>query len=128
MAERLRARIFDYGTLLNHSIISPLCLVWVRAPHGAHVREAKFSLRVCLVFFLRVPLTEWHVSYELKYYNLARDVNLNKKNRIIKDQISGKRSQHHWSSGYYRSTAELLLQVFHLSMCCECLQKQWNHP
>ena len=36
VAERLRA-LFP-----NHSIISPLCLVWVRA---------KFCLRVCQVFF-----------------------------------------------------------------------------
>ena len=39
---------------LNHSIISPLCLVWVRAPLWPHVRQAKFSLRVCQVVFLGV--------------------------------------------------------------------------
>ena len=39
---------------LNHSIISPLCLVWVRAPLWAHVRQAKFCLRVCQVVFLGV--------------------------------------------------------------------------
>ena len=38
----------------NHSIISPLCLVWVRAPLWPHVRQAKFCLRVCQVFFLGV--------------------------------------------------------------------------
>ena len=36
---------------LNHSIISPLCLVKVRAPHWPHVRQAKFCLRVCQVNF-----------------------------------------------------------------------------
>ena len=43
VAERLRA------LSLNHSIISPLCLVWVRAPLWPHVRQAKFCLRVCQV-------------------------------------------------------------------------------
>ena len=48
MAERLKA------LSLNHSIISPLCLVRVRAPLWPHVREAKFCLRVCQVVFLGV--------------------------------------------------------------------------
>ena len=29
----------DFVNALNHSIISPLCLVWVLAPHWAHVRQ-----------------------------------------------------------------------------------------
>ena len=37
VAERLRA------LFLNHSIISPLCLVWVRVPHWPHVRQASKS-------------------------------------------------------------------------------------
>ena len=48
VAERLRA------LFLNHSIISSLCLVWVRAPLWPHVRQAKFCLRVCQVVFLGV--------------------------------------------------------------------------
>ena len=48
VAERLRA------LFLNHSIISPLCLVWVRAPLWPHVRQAKFCLRMCQVVFLGV--------------------------------------------------------------------------
>ena len=40
-----------YFSALNHSIISPLCLVWVRAPHWPHVRQDKFCLRVCQVVF-----------------------------------------------------------------------------
>ena len=48
VAERLRA------LFLNHSIISPLCLVWIRAPLWPHVRQAKFCLRVCQVVFLGV--------------------------------------------------------------------------
>ena len=39
---------------LNHSIISPLCLGWIRAPHWRDVRQAKFCLRVCQVVFLGV--------------------------------------------------------------------------
>ena len=46
MVERLRA------LFLNHLIISPLCLMWVRAPIWPHVRQAKFCLRVCQVVFL----------------------------------------------------------------------------
>ena len=46
VAERLRA------LFLNHSIISPLCLVWVRALLWPQVRQAKFCLRVCQVVFL----------------------------------------------------------------------------
>ena len=45
VVERLRA------LFLNHSIISPLCLVCARAPHWPHVRQAKFCLRVCRVVF-----------------------------------------------------------------------------
>ena len=48
VAERLRA------LFLNHSIISPLCLVWVRAPLWPHVRQAKFCLLMCQVVFLGV--------------------------------------------------------------------------
>ena len=48
VAERLRA------LFLNHSIISPLCLVWVRAPLWPHVRQAKFCLQVYQVVFLGV--------------------------------------------------------------------------
>ena len=47
--ERFRA------LFLNHSIISPLCLVWVRAPFWPHVRQAKFCLRACQVFLSRNP-------------------------------------------------------------------------
>ena len=47
--------IIHYRALfLNHSIISSLCLVRVRAPHWPHVRQAKFCLRVCQVVFLWV--------------------------------------------------------------------------
>ena len=41
-----------WALFLNHSIISLLYLVWVRAPHWPHVRQAKFCLRVCQVVFL----------------------------------------------------------------------------
>ena len=47
VAERL-----SLGALfLNHLIISPLCLVWDRAPHWPHVRQTKFYLRVSQVVF-----------------------------------------------------------------------------
>ena len=48
VAKRLRA------LFLNHSLISPLCLVRVRAPLWPHVRQAKFRLRVCQVFLARL--------------------------------------------------------------------------
>ena len=41
-----RGRAVESVVSFNHSIISPLCLVWVRAPHWPHVRQAKFYLRV----------------------------------------------------------------------------------
>ena len=57
---------------LNHSIISPLCLVWVRAPLSPYVRQAKFCLRVCQVVFSRFfflnsvlrPFQDYFSSYE----------------------------------------------------------------
>ena len=42
------------SAVFNHSIISPLCLVWIRAPLWPHMRQAKFCLRVCQVVFLGV--------------------------------------------------------------------------
>ena len=55
-----------YFSALNHSIISPLCLVQVRAPHWPHVRQDKFCLRVCQVVFLGysrfAPPIDWLVS------------------------------------------------------------------
>ena len=63
VAERLRA------LFLNHSIISPLCLVWVRAPLLSHVRQVLLAgvpggfSRGSPVF---VPPIDLPVSYELK--------------------------------------------------------------
>ena len=55
-----------YFSALNHSIISPLCLVKVRALHWPHVRQDKFCLRVCQVVFPRysrfAPPIDWLVS------------------------------------------------------------------
>ena len=73
VAERLRA------PFLNHSIISPLCLVWVRAPLWPHVRQAKFCLRVCQVFFLGVLPFSTHLLIgpsHMSGNNLERDVKL----------------------------------------------------
>ena len=83
MAERLRA------LLLNHSIISPLCLVWVRAPLWPHVRQQKFCLRVCQVVFLGVLPFSPHLLIgpsHMSRNNLKRDVKLNKTNKL--DKIS----------------------------------------
>ena len=70
MAERLKA------LFLNHLIISPLCL-------RPHVRQAKFCLRVCQVFFFLgvlpfLPLLLLGPSH-VALNNLERDVKLNKK-------------------------------------------------
>ena len=48
VVEQLRALFLD------HSIISPLCPKWVRAPLWPYVRQAKFCLRVCQVFLARL--------------------------------------------------------------------------
>ena len=88
MAERLRA------LFLYHSIISPLCLVLVRAPHWSHVRQAKFwshvrqakfCLRVCQVVFLgfsrfRLPQLMIGASH-MRGNNIERDVKLNLKKK-----------------------------------------------
>ena len=64
---------FIRAQFLKHSIISPLCLGWVRAPHWPHVRHASQVLLVAvpvgfsggsLVF--APPTADWPVSYELK--------------------------------------------------------------
>ena len=76
--------------VFNHLIISPLCLVWVRVPHWAHVRQAKFCFQVCQLVFLwnlSFPPTDWPVSHLLiglshtcmSWHNLERDVKVNKK-------------------------------------------------
>ena len=65
MAERLRA------LFLNHSIISPMCLVWVQT-HALAICETSQVLLAGVsggfswgspVF---APPTDWPVSYELK--------------------------------------------------------------
>ena len=62
VAERFRA------LFLNHSIISPLCLVWVRAPLWPHVRQAKFCLRVCQVVFFGVLPFSPHLLIGIQIY------------------------------------------------------------
>ena len=73
MAERLR------GLSLNHSIISPLCLVWVRAPLWPRETSQVLLAGVPGVFSQGSPVfappTDWPVSYELN--NLERYVKLN---------------------------------------------------
>ena len=77
---------------LDHSIISPLWLVWVRAPHGSQVRQVKFYLRVCQVVFPGVLPFSPHLligSSRYEWNNLERDVKLNqKKKKIIKIEAS----------------------------------------
>ena len=79
VAERLRVLFLD------HSIISPLRLVGVRAPHwpreASQVLLAGVSGIFCLGSPVFVPSTDWSVSYELKYDYLERDVKQKKKNK-----------------------------------------------
>ena len=53
MAECL-IHVTDFITILNHSIISLLCPVWVRALSDVHVGQAKVCLHVCLAVFIGV--------------------------------------------------------------------------
>ena len=80
MAEWVRSLYFS---ALNHSIISPLCLVLVRAPHWPHVRQAKFCLQVCQVVFPGysrfAPPTHWLVSIS----EIILKGKLNKKKKLI---------------------------------------------
>ena len=48
--------VADFINALNHSIISPLWPVWVRALLGSHVGQAKLCLRVSGVFFWGTPV------------------------------------------------------------------------
>ena len=63
MAERLRA------LFVNHSIISLLCLVWVRAPHWSRETSQVLLAGVSGGFSRGSPgwpPIDWPVSYELK--------------------------------------------------------------
>ena len=72
MTPHRAASVAEWIRAINHLTISRLCLVWVLAPHGAHVRQAKLCLRVVPCGFSRggspifAPPTDWPVSYELK--------------------------------------------------------------
>ena len=75
-------KVADFIIALDYSIISPLWLVWVRAPHGSQVRQVKFYLRVCQVVFPGVLPFSPHLligSSRYEWNNLERDVKLNKK-------------------------------------------------
>ena len=77
-------KVADFIIALDHSIISPLWLVWVRAPHGSQVRQVKFYLRVCQVVFPGVLPFSPHLligSSRYEWNNLERDVKLNKKKK-----------------------------------------------
>ena len=45
-------KVVDFMTALNHSIISPLCPVWVQAPHRVHARSKVLLAGVFPVFRL----------------------------------------------------------------------------
>ena len=70
MASGLRGRLVKSADLinaLNHSIISPLCLVWIRAPREtSQVLLAGVPSGFCAGGSVFAPLTDWPVSYELK--------------------------------------------------------------
>ena len=95
VAEQLRA------LFLNHSIISPLCLVWVRAPHCPHVRQAKFCLRVCYVVFLGV--LPFSPTYRLARLIRAEIILKSKiKNQKIKKKLINKRKKEKRRAGGVR--------------------------
>ena len=79
-------KVADFIIALDHSIISPLWLVWVRAPHGSQVRQVKFYLRVCQVVFPGVLPFSPHLligSSRYEWNNLERDVKLNEKKKFF---------------------------------------------
>ena len=84
MVERLRA------LFLNHSIISPLCLV-VPASRWPHVRQAKFCLRVYQVVFLgALPFSPQLLidPYHMSLNNLERDVKKNIMDGLYHEQFT----------------------------------------
>ena len=52
-------KVVDFSIPLNHLIISPLWLVWVRSPQGSHVGQVKFCLRVCQVVSHSTPVLSY---------------------------------------------------------------------
>ena len=79
----------------DHSIMSPLWLLWVRATHASQVGQVKFYLRVCQVVFPGgTPVFEttfWLARFDMSQRDLERDFKLNKKTQ----QISKKKLDSH---------------------------------
>ena len=77
-------KVADFIIVLNHSIISQLWLVWVRAPHGSHVGQVKFCLRVCQVVFpgfSRFAPTYWLARLDMSEIILKGTLNWIKKKK-----------------------------------------------
>ena len=74
MAEWVRSLNFS---ALNHSIISPLCLVKVPAPHWPHVRQAKFCLQMCQVVAQGTPVSLLYRSARLDMSEIILEGALN---------------------------------------------------
>ena len=82
-------KVADFIIALDHSIISPLWLVWVRAPHGSQVRQVKFYLRVCQVVFpgySRFRPTFWLARLDMSEIILKGTLNWTKKKKKKKIQ------------------------------------------
>ena len=81
----------DYIISLNHFIISPLWLVWVRSPQGLHVGQVKFYLRVCQGGYTRGTLvsrpTYWLARLNMSEIILKGTLNWIKKKKKI-DKVS----------------------------------------
>ena len=92
VAERLRVVT---SRAFIHSIISPLCLVWVRFSQRAHVSQAKFCLRVCqMVLSQSSPVfATYCFSYELKQFW---------KGRKTEENDDGGNADDDWMRGYSR--------------------------
>ena len=92
--------VADFIIALDHSIISLLWLVWVRAPHGSQVRQVWFYLRVCQVVVSRgTPVcrpTFWLALFDMSEIMLKGTLNWTKKKtkkttKNKKKQLTSKR-------------------------------------
>ena len=119
----------DFIIALDHSIISPLWLVWVRAPHGSQVRQVKFYLWVCQVVFPGVLPFSPHLligSSRYEWNNLERDVKLKKKKKKNCFLLTKGHEILHFriklSEFYYNNDFQQLILIFIPIMWCSILQ------
>ena len=79
------AKVADFIIALDHSIISPLWLVWVRAPHGSQKWDKSSSTCGCIRWFSpgysRFRPTFWLARLDMSEIILKGTLNWKKKKK-----------------------------------------------